>query len=384
MKFGFYSCMSGMPWGGSEVLWQRVARQLQNEGHEVTVNYKWWPYKAFQLEQIEEHGGSVWLREKPAKPFLKRKADVLKDFFSRKNGRGGMKDWLETERPDAVLVTLGYHPDRIMIAESCIEMGIPYGINIQCASNFFFIPGDRIDAYRNWYTNAERVFFVSEENQLKLQNNIAMKFENAEIIANPFNVPYDADPEWPEIEDEFRIAFVGRVHFQSKGQDIIVDVMKQPKWRNRNLKVTFYGHDQGNKKQLEELIKLHGLEDQLVFGGYKKDVQDIWRDNHALLLPSRYEGAPLVVIESMMCNRMAITTAIGRNCELIDDNESGFIAPGATIELLDECLERAWAKREQWESIGRLAGKHIRERYPADPISEFKSRIKGLIKTPAV
>ena len=31
MKFGFYSCMSGMPWGGSEVLWQRAARLLQME-----------------------------------------------------------------------------------------------------------------------------------------------------------------------------------------------------------------------------------------------------------------------------------------------------------------------------------------------------------------
>ncbi|MEL7499099.1 MAG: glycosyltransferase family 4 protein [Planctomycetota bacterium] len=381
MKFGFYSCMSGMPWGGSEVLWQRVARMLQNEGHEVTANYKWWPHKAFQLEQIEKHGGTVWLRNQPPKPFFQRQTEVIKGLFGR---NGKTSDWLECERPDAVLVTLGYHPDQIQIAEQCQKLGIPYGINIQCASNFFFIPGDRIDAYRNWYNNAEKVFFVSQENQLKLQNNIAMKFENAEIIANPFNVPHDSDPEWPEDTGEFRIAFVGRVHFQSKGQDIVVDVMKQPKWRNRNLKITFYGHDQGNKAQLEELIKLHGLEEQLVFGGYKKDVTDIWRENHALLLPSRYEGAPLVVIEAMICNRMAIVTDIGRNRELIDDNESGFIAPGATIELLDECLERAWAKRDQWEAIGQLAGQHIRERYPEDPVGEFKDKIKALVRTPVV
>lgn len=370
-----------MPWGGSEVLWQRVARQLQDEGHQVTVNYKWWPYKAFQLEQIEEHGGTVWLRDEPPKPFLQRKKEVIKSFFSR---NGKTSNWLETERPDAVLVTLGYHPDQILIADTCMRLEIPYAINIQCASNFFFIPGDRIEAYRKWYTNAERVFFVSEENQLKLQNNIAMKFDNAEIIANPFNVPYDASPEWPETEDEFRIAFVGRVHFQSKGQDIVVDVMKQPKWRNRNLKITFYGHDQGNKRQLEELIKLHGLEDQLLFGGYKQNVEEIWSENHALLLPSRYEGAPLVVIEAMLCNRMAITTAIGRNRELIDDNESGFIAAGATIELLDDCLERAWEKRQQWQAIGKLAGEHIRQRYPQDPIGEFKDKIKALVRTPAV
>ena len=378
MKFGFYSCMNGMPWGGSEVLWQLAARKLQDQDHEVTVNYKWWPYKAHQLEQLEERGGTVWRREQPKdrkKRFVKRKVEAVKSLFSEK---ARPKEWLEAERPDAVLITLGYHPDRMEIADKCIEMGIPYGINVQCASSFFFIPGQKIDEYRRWYQNAARVFFVSEENQLKLQNNTAMMFENAEIIANPFNVPVDADPEWPSTDETFNVALVGRIHFQSKGHDLVVDALKQPKWRNRNIKVSFYGHDQGNKRQLEELIKLHHLEKQLVIQEFKRDVQDIWRENHALLLPSRYEGAPLVVIEAMMCQRIAISTDIGRNRELIDDNKSGFIAAGATVDLVDDALERAWQKREQWQAMGQLAGRQIRERYPADPVAEFADKIIGL------
>ena len=319
MKFGFYSCMNGMPWGGSEVLWQAAARRLQQENHSVTANYKWWPYKAFQLEQLEEHGGTVWRRQPPATRFSKRQLEALKSFFTR---QGQAKTWLESERPDAVMITLGYHPDRIDIADECIALGIPYAINVQCASSFFFIVGDRIDEYRRWYKNANRVFFVSEENQLNLQNNIAMKFENAEIIANPFNVPHDVDLPWPSPNPVFKLALVGRIHFQSKGHDLVVDVMKQPKWRNRNIQISFFGHDQGNKKQLEELIKLHGLEKQLIVETYRKHVTEIWEDHHALLLPSRYEGAPLVVIEAMLCNRIAIARDIGRNRVLIDDNDS--------------------------------------------------------------
>jgi len=201
---------------------------------------------------------------------------------------------------------------------------------------------------------------------------------NAQIIANPFNVSYDAAPSWPKTDNEFRIALVGRVHFQSKGQDIIVDVMRQPKWRKRNLKVVFYGHDQGNKLQLLELIKMHGLEDQLEFSGFSDSVEAIWESNHALLLPSRYEGAPLVVIEAMLCNRIAITTDIGRNRELMDDNESGFVALGASVELLDEALERAWQKRHQWQEMGQLAGQHIRERYSDDPVRDFAEELKKI------
>jgi hypothetical protein len=80
----------------------------------------------------------------------------------------------------------------------------------------------------------------------------------------------------------------------------------------------------------------------------------------------------------MLCGRIPITTDIGRNRELIDDNLTGFVARGATIELLDEVLERAWAMRDQWKAMGQLAGQQIRQRYPADPIREFADKISRL------
>ena len=376
MKFGFYSCMSGMPWGGSEVLWYLVARRMQRQGHEVTVNFKHWPYTATQLEEIQKQGGKVSFRDKPLTGMKARMEGfnrMIKRPASLEND-----EWFERERPDAVLFTLGYHPDPIEPADRCFEAGIPYAINLQCASSFFFIPSHRLELYRRWYRNAAKVFFVSQENQDKLESNLAMRLENAEIIANPFAMDYDADPEFPSTDLGFKLAVVGRIHFQSKGQDIIVDVMSKDHWRKRNLEINFYGHDQGNMKQLEDLIAMHGLEDKMHLQGYKQDVQDIWRENHGLLLPSRYEGAPLIVTETMLCNRFAVTTNLGRNAELMDDNVSGFIAESATINLVDEAMERAWKKRGQWQQIGQAAGKHIRERYPKDPVKDFSDLLLQL------
>lgn len=375
MKFGFYSCMSGMPWGGSEVLWYKAAKRLQRMDHEVCVNFKWWPYKAFQLEDLEKDGANVFRRNQP-----KTKLQMLTSRFAAADTPDS---WIATHRPDAVLITLGYHPDQIEIADACIRNNVPYAINLQCASNFFFIPADRLENYRRWYSKAKKVLFVSDENRQKLENNIAYCLDqNSEIVSNPFNVDYESNVPWPEQNGKpvFRVACVGRVHFQSKGQDIVVDVMKQDKWKKRNIEVTFYGHDQGNKGQLESLIEMHGLQDKLKFGGYVKDVKDIWAANHALLLPSRYEGAPLVVTEAMLCGRFAITTNLGRNSELMDDNESGFIAEGPTVSLFDDALERAWAKREQWQQIGQLARQHIRERYPEDPVGEYTDQILALVE----
>ena len=374
MKLGFYSCMSGIPWGGSEVLWWRTARRLQENGHQVAVNYKWWPEPAQQLLELQSAGGDVWFRNQP-KTFLESKTENLKKFFS-KNGQ--RESWIGSSRPDAVLITLGYHPDRIPIADECARWNVPYAINVQSASSFYFIHSDNLEKYRRWYKGAAKVYFVSDENHLKLQNNLAIKLENTEIIANPFNVAHDASPTWPKFDSVFKLAVVGRFHFQSKGQDLIIDAMRQAKWKDRSIEITFYGHDQGQLPQLTDLITMHGLEKQLKIGGFVDRVEEIWENNHALLLPSRYEGAPLVVIEAMLCNRMVIGTNIGRNEELIDDGESGFIAEGPTVKLVDDALERAWAQRENWQQMGLLAGQHIRQRYPADPIAEFADRLLSL------
>ena len=78
-------------------------------------------------------------------------------------------------------------------------------------------------------------------------------------------------------------------------------------------------------------------------------------------------------------NRVSISTDIGRNRELIDEGETGFIADGAISRLLDETLEKAWAEREKWQDMGQLAGQHIRQRYPQDPIREFADRIKSIV-----
>jgi glycosyltransferase involved in cell wall biosynthesis len=381
VKIGFYSCMTGMPWGGSEELWWRTARKLQIDGAEVCVNYKWWPETARQLIQLEDSGGHIWLRNRPQSFWARRIGQARTILGSSRNGCP--RSWLQETRPDAVLVTLGFHPDRIDVASACLEMGIPYAINVQCASNTFFIHSDCLDEYRVWYRNARRIYFVSEENRQKMENNLAMRLDNYEIVANPFNMKPDEVPAWPASDDGYRIACVGRLHFQSKGQDVVVAVFQQEKWRQRKLKVNFYGADQGNRRQLDDLIALHGLQNQLQYCGYKNRIADIWAENHALLLPSRYEGAPLVIVEAMLSNRISVATAIGRNRELLEDGVTGFIAASATPELLDEALERAWSVRDQWRGLGEIAGQHVRDRYTLDPIGEFASKLRLLVQQPS-
>ncbi|MFN6111041.1 MAG: glycosyltransferase family 4 protein [Planctomycetota bacterium] len=372
--------MSGVPWGGSEELWWRTARRMQSSGHEICVNYKWWPEPARQLQELVATGGQVWYREAP-RSFWERQRESVKRFLRpSERKRGG---WIDQARPEAVLITLGYHPDRIPIADELHERRIPYAINVQAASHFFFIHSDCVPAYRRWYQNAARVFFVSAENQHKLETNLAFKLENAEIVDNPFNVDPKRVVGWPDSDDVFRLACVGRIHFQSKGQDLILDALRRNFWRDKPIEITFFGKDQGNQRQLEDLIRLYGLESQVRIAGFEADVSGIWESHHALLLPSRYEGAALVVVEAMLSNRIVIATDTGRNSELIDHGRTGFIAAGATTDLVDQALREAWQARQQWREMGLDAGRAIRQRYSVDPIADYAHKLLQLGQQPA-
>lgn len=367
--------MSGVNWGGSETLWSLAAMRLLEQGHQVGVNFKWWPHQSHQLTELEQKGAKVWLREKRNRG--KVSSSLLGGWRILRPSDGTNLDWLSRSRPDLLLITVGYHPDRVLIANQCHRLGIPYAINLQCASSSVFINSHRLQEFREAYRNAARVFVVSEENREKLEANLALKLDNVELVSNPFLVSWQTETSWPA-EAELKLACVGRIHFASKGQDLLVQALRRPHWKDRAIKIAFVGKNQGNEEQLRDLIQMYGVQDKFVFDGFSDQIEDVWNRHHGLVLPSRYEGAALVVTEAMLCHRMVVCTDTGRNRELVDDNKTGFLATAPTVDGIDEALDRAWQARERWRAMGLQAGQDIRSRYSRDPVGDFQGRLMAL------
>jgi glycosyltransferase involved in cell wall biosynthesis len=115
------------------------------------------------------------------------------------------------------------------------------------------------------------------------------------------------------------------------------------------------------------------------FGGFVPDVHRIWADYHALVLPSRYEGLPISLVEAMLCGRPSIVTNVSGNPELLEDNVTGFVAAAPTAALLDEAMERAWTRRAEWPAMGVAAAEQVRRRVPPDPAAVFADQLLELI-----
>lgn len=363
MRIGFVSTMRGHGWGGSEELWARAAHRLLGEGHAVAANVKRWPAPIPQHDALAAAGATLFLPPPPWRDFALRILDRI-----RRRPHPGT-EWLEEWRPDLVVISMGWFQEGALFMERCGRLGIPYVLVIQQASLAPWFSAKEIEWLRSGYEGARQCLFVSEHNLRIVSTQFGTTLRNARVVRNPFNVQYDERLAWPTDHGDVRLAGVARLDFHSKGQDLLVDVLRQDKWRRRPLTVSLYG-DGPCSEVLGRLIEAAGLTN-LKACGHVKDVAGIWRQNHALIMPSRSEGLPLALVEAMLCGRPAIVTDVGGNAEVVRDGETGFIAPAPTAALLDATLERAWERRADWRTMGERAAEDIRRLVPSDPVRDF-------------
>jgi glycosyltransferase involved in cell wall biosynthesis len=154
---------------------------------------------------------------------------------------------------------------------------------------------------------------------------------------------------------------------------LLLHALSDPRWKSRPLHVRFFGRGsyELNLRRLAERLHLTNIE----FTGYVHDIDALWADHHALILPSRYEGLPLALVEAMWCGRTAIVTDVDGNSEMIEDGVQGFLAPAATAGFVEEALERAWQARERWQEMGIAARESVRSVIPRDPIATFATEL---------
>ncbi len=154
-------------------------------------------------------------------------------------------------------------------------------------------------------------------------------------------------------------------------------MLAQKKWREREIEVNLIGAGAWE----DSLQRLCGMCDvrNVSFLGYQNDISAVWSQHHALVLPSRYEGLPLALVEAMLCQRPCILTDVAGHAELVEDGKSGFLASAPTVRHFDEALESAWQRRDDLQTMGQYASQRIRQIIPRDPALHFASTLLALV-----
>ena len=98
------------------------------------------------------------------------------------------------------------------------------------------------------------------------------------------------------LTDEFVIGHVGRFVFP-KNHEFLIDVFAKAYKKNPHMVLLLIG-DGPLRSAMEEKVKKLGLTDHVNFLGLRNDVQNLYNVMDIFVLPSHYEGLPVVGVEA--------------------------------------------------------------------------------------
>jgi L-malate glycosyltransferase len=365
MRIAFVSSLySG--WGGSEELWVRAATHALTQNHEVLISIYDTGLLPSPITELEKKGAI--LSKRPNEKYLSgtlsgKVKNNLNKLFSVDTYNPVKKF-----NPQIILINQGGTYDFTWqndLAKFILTSSRPciFILNHYNEEHAILSLND-ILLSRDIFRKTKRVFFISEKNRDRAVRQLAFRIENSEIILNPIKTKTKLIP-FPS-STTINFALVGRLDAQFKGQDLLFEVLAQDKWKERNWHLNLYGEGK-DKEYLLELCAFLNLQNKISFKGHVSDIENVWENNHALILSSFNEGTPLALLEAMACGRSAIVTNVGDNENYIKNEITGFLADAPTPDLLDKALEEFWENRDKIELLGKRCFDTINDKYKEDP-----------------
>ncbi len=165
---------------------------------------------------------------------------------------------------------------------------------------------------------------------------------------------------------------VGRLHVQ-KGLDTLLDATAILLGRGADIRVAIVGQGpldaelrrQARALNLDEVVRLTGPSSRPANEMVAADL---------VVLPSRWEGWPLVLYEAMRLGCPVVATAVGGVPDMVIDGETGRLVPMEDPAGLADAMEAALSDRAGAARMADAAVRLLDERYrPAELVERVES-----------
>lgn len=172
----------------------------------------------------------------------------------------------------------------------------------------------------------------------------------------------------PRSDERLRAAVVARLTEQ-KGHLVLVEALRRLEASaRRRLEVVLVG-DGPDQAAIERRAQQAGVASTLRFEGHRTDVYPYLAGADFALLPSLWEGFPLVVLEAFECARPVVATAVAGVPEIVDASVGRLVPPGDPAALA-EALAEMVARREELPALGAAALERVRTRFSLERMVE--------------
>ena len=163
-------------------------------------------------------------------------------------------------------------------------------------------------------------------------------------------------------DDDQVILCVGRLSPQKAPLDVIAafdELRRLDPTGHPQRKLVFVGNGPV-WPAVEKLIRKKQLGDQVLLLGWRTDVASLMKAATVLVLASRWEGLPNVILESQAAGLPVVASAVDGCLEVIDDGQTGRLFPPGDTPRLAHILQELLVSKNgsidpQRETLARLA-----------------------------
>jgi len=209
------------------------------------------------------------------------------------------------------------------------------------------------------YSRYYKIICVSKQVQGALIEWLPNLKRKSVVISNAVPVPNLSN--WSTVK-KYDVLFVGRLT-KAKGVDILIKAIKILKEKyQKEIKAAIVGKGY-LEGELKELVMELGIGKEVEFLGVRKDIEKLMKSTKLFVLPSRWEGLPLTILEAMSSGVGIIATQVGGIPEVIQNGKEGILISSEDPTALSGAITGLLKDRELRVKLGINAYKKVKEKY---------------------
>jgi len=201
------------------------------------------------------------------------------------------------------------------------------------------------------YRIADRVLSVSQEvkkivhQEFRLKDSKVMVLKNGIIFNNCFSEPVSIEKEFLISKNTWKILAVGSLTYQ-KAMGVLVsaaaEIINQGM---QDFLVMIVGEGE-ERKALKTLILDLEVENNVKLMGIRHDVVGLMKASDIFVMPSRYEGLSIAMIEAMACGLPVVASDAPGLRHYIEHGHNGLLFPVEDQMAMAKCILRLFEDRD--------------------------------------
>lgn len=127
--------------------------------------------------------------------------------------------------------------------------------------------------------------------------------------------------------------------------------------------------------QVSEFILNNDLSDKIELMDWCSSIPSLLRESDIFVLPSKWEGMPLAILEAMSSGLPCVVSNISGNNSLVENGVNGYLFPVQDFERLSSILKELILDPEKRASLGAAARNKVLHQYSLDKRND---RVMGI------